>query len=97
MSWSSFGEQEQPNKDPALLRFAGSRGDHQCWGRAGMDEVEQEQPPHLRASEFSYFSFPVSFMNPTQKIVKVIPFAADSGKGQQPPTMAVTPLKLVLI
>lgn len=62
-----------------------------------MDEVEQEQPPHLRASEFSYFSFPVSFMNPTQKIVKVIPFAADSGKGQQPPTMPVTPLKLVLI
>lgn len=55
MSWSSFGEQEQPNKDPAFLRFAGSRGDHQGWGRAGMDEVEQEQPPHLRASRVFLF------------------------------------------
>ncbi|RLW07754.1 hypothetical protein DV515_00003506 [Chloebia gouldiae] len=32
-------------------------------------------------------------MNPTQKIVKFIPFPADSGTGQQPPTTASDSIK----
>lgn len=94
MSWSSSGEQEQPGEDTEFLRSDGTVVTIGAGGELGWDKGGETGAATTSEGSrvFSLFLSHQLYEH-TQKIIRFLPFPADSGTGQQPPTTASYSIK----